>query len=242
MKHVLAISLVVAALAFALSPLLTPGFNGFEPDQFPVPQVDPPGQPAGYAFAIWGVIYLWLIVGTAFQAFARRDAADWHPIRIPLLASLLLGVPWLAVAQASPIWAAVLIWAMTLTALAALIRAPQRDGWFGHGPTGLYAGWLTAAASVSLALLTAGYGLLSATAAALAALTLALVIAAIVTLKRPDAPTYPAAVVWALIGVMVANWPDGPTSVKALAITGALALTALSVSRLRVKDRRRRPA
>ena len=42
-------------LLFAVSPLFTQGFNGFEPDQFPVPQDDPPVQPAGYAFSIWGL-------------------------------------------------------------------------------------------------------------------------------------------------------------------------------------------
>ena len=51
---------LLAALAFALSPLLSSGFNGFAPDQFPIPQDNPPVQPAGYAFAIWGLIYLWL--------------------------------------------------------------------------------------------------------------------------------------------------------------------------------------
>ena len=54
------------SVLFALSPLLAPDFGGFDPDQFPVPQDDPPVQPAGYGFAIWGVIYVWLILSAGF--------------------------------------------------------------------------------------------------------------------------------------------------------------------------------
>ena len=65
-KEVVKVYEVDGPLFFAASPFLSEGFNGFAPDQFPVPQDDPPVQPAGYAFSIWGVIYLWLIVGTGF--------------------------------------------------------------------------------------------------------------------------------------------------------------------------------
>ena len=34
---------------------LVPGFGGFDANQFPVPQVNPSVQPAGYAFSIWGL-------------------------------------------------------------------------------------------------------------------------------------------------------------------------------------------
>jgi len=56
MTRMKAILLFTAAIAFAISPFLVDGFNGFAPDQFPIPQIDPPAQPAGYAFSIWGLI------------------------------------------------------------------------------------------------------------------------------------------------------------------------------------------
>ena len=71
----LAILVLTAAIAFAVSPLMVPGFNGFEPGQFPVPQEDPPAQPAGWAFSIWLLIYVWLIAGAGFLEvlpFRRR--------------------------------------------------------------------------------------------------------------------------------------------------------------------------
>ena len=233
MTRALAILLFVAAIAFALAPLATPGFNGFEPDQFPVPQIDPPAQPAGYAFAIWGVIYVWLIVGTGFQMLKRADDPAWEPVRLPLLLSLLAGAPWLAVAQQSAFWATVWIWVMWAAAVLALLRAPQKDGWFGHWPIGLYAGWLTGASCVSLALMLAGFGVTDEKIAAWVALTLALVVAYRVMHHRPDAPSYPLAVIWALIGVVVANWPDGALSALGLSLAGSVLLAVIAVRNLR---------
>lgn len=233
MTRALSIFLLVAAIAFAMGPLATPGFNGFEAGQFPVPQVEPPAQPAGYAFAIWGVIYLWLIVGAGFQLFMRHDDADWAPIRLPLIISLVLGAPWLAVAQMSPLWSTILIWLMWASAVLALLRAPHRDGWFGHGPVGLYAGWLTAASSVALALLLAGHGVMGPVLAAILVLLLALALAVIVTRARPDAHSFPAGVVWALVGVMVANAQGGSTLVLLLAAFGAAGLSWLTLTQAR---------
>lgn len=224
--------LALAAILFAAAPLLTPGFGGFDPDLFPVPQVDPPAVPAGYAFGIWGLIYAWLVVATTFQALRRREAPDWAAMRPPLLVSLGIGVAWLSVALISPVWATILIWAMWLGAVLALRHSPARDGWAGHAPVGLYAGWLTAASCVSLALLAAGYGWMSQFTAAVLALLLALGLSIGVMRLRPDAPFYPAGVIWALIAVVVGNLSGGPAAVVALAGGGAVALAALMMRNL----------
>lgn len=226
MIRFLAFAHLAAALGFAASPFLGDGFNGFSPDQFPVPQDDPAVQPAGYAFALWGVIYLWLILGAVFGVIARREDAGWSQVRAPLVASLLVGAAWIPVANASVPWATVMIWAMLATALLALLRAPSRDGWWLSGPVGLYAGWLTAASSVSVGLVLGGYGWLPEVAAAVVALALALVIAAAVLTLRPRALTYAAGVIWALIGVVVQNMGDGSPLTLGLAAGGALLITA----------------
>ncbi|WP_343038598.1 hypothetical protein [Roseovarius faecimaris] len=217
-----------AAVAFALSPFLSPGFNGFAPDQFPIPQVDPPAQPAGYAFAIWGLIYLALIAGTGYGLFMRpRDEGwDWH--RWPLIVSLVIGAAWLPVAQTSPFWATVLIWLMLFTAIVALMRASPADRLWQRMPVALYAGWLTAASAVALALMLAGHGLLGGTTAAVLCLGLGLVIASVVQRLRPDTPEYSAAVIWALVGVALSNTDPLNIAVLGLSLAGiaALALTA----------------
>jgi len=48
-----AILVLIAALAFAITPFLSPEFGGFDPNLYPMPQDDPPVQPAGWAFSIW---------------------------------------------------------------------------------------------------------------------------------------------------------------------------------------------
>jgi hypothetical protein len=211
------------AVLFAISPAFVQDFGGFSPDQFPVPQDEPPVQPEGYAFAIWGVIYLWLVVGLGFGLWKRREDALWHPMRLALIPSLAVGSVWLAVAVASPVWASVLIWVMLITALMALFRSPVEDRWYAALPLGLYAGWLSAASCVSLGLLAAGYGYLDATTAALAAIFLALVLASAVQSQLGRAPSYGIAVIWALIAVVVQNLGSNAT-VAALAAGGAIAL------------------
>ena len=223
MTRTVAIATFLLTLTFALSPLLVPDFGGFDPDQFPVPQRNPPVQPAGYAFSIWGLIYLWLIAGMGFGAWKRREALDWHAMRLPLAVSLATGSIWLPVAMASPLWASGLIWVMLAGALLALFRAPRRDPWWAAVPVGIYAGWLSAASCVSLGLISAGYGLLDAQTAAFAFIFFALVLASGVQNQLRRVPAYGLAVIWALIAIVLRAYDSAPT-VAALATGGAVAL------------------
>jgi hypothetical protein len=227
---------LLAALAFALSPLLAPGFGGFDADQFPIPQVDPPVQPAGYAFSIWGLIYLWLILGAAYGLWKRRDDPGWARMRLPLLISLVIGAVWLPVAQSSAAWATVLIWVMWAFAIWALLRAPRGgrfDAWLGRAPVALYAGWLTAASSVSLGLMGAGFGGMDQVVAAFLALLLALVLTVSIAQQRPDAIAYSVGVIWALIAVCAQNADGGATSVLILAAIGVALLAIQAAMNLR---------
>jgi hypothetical protein len=232
-RRMKAVFLAAAALAFAAVPLAVP-FDGFAPRAFPIPQEDPPVQPAGYAFGIWGPIYLWLIVHAGYGLVARADSPAWDGPRWPLTASLILGAAWLPVAQISPLWATVMIWAMLATALLALLRAPGRvDPWLLRAPVALYAGWLTAASWVSIGLLGAGYGVgPGQTGWAWIGLAGALATALAVLRARADAVLYAAAVVWALVAVAAANvGRDLALAVAALA--GAAVVAAPALARLR---------
>tara|TARA_Y100000780_G_C13661437_1_gene408795 strand:- start:9 stop:716 length:708 start_codon:yes stop_codon:yes gene_type:complete len=222
-RSLIALLTFLLAIGFAVSPFFVSGFNGFSPDQFPIPQDNPPVQPAGYAFSIWGMIYVWLIVGMGWGLWKRREDFLWHDMRLPLALSLFVGCFWLAVAVASPIWASVLIWVMLVSALYALFRTPREDRGFAALPVGLYAGWLSAASCVSLGLLAAGYGWMSGPTAGLVFVGLAIVIAAGVQSSLMRAPTYGIGVIWALVAVVVANVATAPT-VAALAAGGAIAL------------------
>ena len=150
---------LLVTVAFCVSPFLTEGFGGFRPDQYPVPQIDPPVQPAGYAFSIWGVIYLWLLASAVLGVWKYRDDPDWEAARWPLILSLGAGAFWIETATRSAILATVLIWLMLIPALIAVFKARGALQWGFALPVGLYAGWLSAASLVSVGLLGAGHGI-----------------------------------------------------------------------------------
>lgn len=224
-----AILVLVTVVAFVLSPVFSGSFGGFDPDRFPIPQVNPPVQPAGYAFSIWGLIYLWLVVHAVWGLARRRDDAGWDRVRLALALSTGIGATWIPVAQVSPLAATVLIWVMLLSALAAMQRSDRlaegRDRWLGRAPLAIYAGWLTAASWVSVGLVLGGWGILSETVAALLSLALAVVFAAAVQLRTPRPPEYGLTVVWALVAVLVANLGgDGGWLLPGAALAGAAAM------------------
>lgn len=230
MKQLKAWLTLVVTITFITSPAFTSPFSGFRAEQLPVPQIDPPVQPAGYAFSIWGLIYGWLLVSALFGVFARRTDVAWDRARTPLALSLALGTPWLAVANRSAVWATVLIIAMAATAIVALLRAPDTDSVWLRTPVAIYAGWLTAATFVSLGSTAAGYGLLTNSLGwAFIGISLALLVAILVQRMIPRAPWYAATVIWALVAIMVANGNE-PIAVTLLAGAGILVLGFLLAS------------
>lgn len=227
-----AIITLLAAVMFAAGPFLFPNFQGFAANLFPIPQERPPFQPAGFAFGIWGVIYLWLIVGAVFGLWHRRNDPEWQHMRPALILSMILGAAWLPIAQNDPVVACAMIWAMWVTSIAALFRAPNLDRAMAAWPVGLYAGWLTAAACVATGLNLAGFGILDPELTALVMMACAITLAICIQLILKGAPTYGFAVIWAMYGIFVANDKGNP-DVAALALLamigiGALALVALA--------------
>lgn len=233
MKRLIQPALLLAAVAFVAAPALTPPFTGYDPGMFPV-RIDRPAiQPAGYAFAIWGLIYAWLLAHAVFGVLCRRrgDPA-FERVALPLLLASALGAVWLAIAASAPIWAEVAILLMAGFAVTAYMRAdPAQDRWLLAAPTAIFAGWLTAASAVSTGVLLAGYGVLSDTASALAMLGVVLAVALTIQIKRPSMPVYGATVVWAIIGIVVVNWGQNPTVAYA-AIAGAAIMAATTLAQL----------
>lgn len=218
---------LLTTLAFIGSYFLVPGFNGFEPTQFPTLIEEPPVQPAGYAFAIWGVIYLWLLGAALFGAVKRATDLDWADHRPWLCLSLAFGAMWLPVASVTPLLATVLIFAMLAAALKAVFLLGVTDRWLQQAPVAIYTGWLTAAACVALGVSLGGYGLLSPTIAALVSLALALGIAVTVQYRLHRAPEYGVTVIWALVGVIVQNSDPFNAAVIGLSVLGILAILSL---------------
>jgi len=222
MKHLSSWLALILTATFVVSPAFTDPFMGFTADQLPYPQIDPPVQPAGYAFAIWGLIYGWLVISAVFGVWKRADSPSWDYVRTPLVVSLAVGTPWLAIANASAIWATITIFIMAAAAIMAFIRTPKMDRWWLQAPVGIYAGWLTAASFVSLGSTAAGYGIvLGSLGWAYLAIVMALGVTLKVIARKPSAPEYGLTVIWALVGIIVANL-SGAVSVMVLAAAGII--------------------
>lgn len=229
MKHIIQPALLLATIAFVIAPAVTPPFMGYDPDTFPVVIARPAIQPAGYAFAIWGVIYLWLVAHAGFGLWRRRGDAAFLRVAAPLLASVVLGTVWLAVALAAPITATVTILVMAGFALRAfLVANPDQDRWLLAAPLAIFAGWLTAAASVSTGVILAGYGVLSDNSSALVMLGLVLVVAIAVQSRQRSMPIYGATVVWAIIGAVAVNWGD-KLLIAYASVVGAVIMAAVTL-------------
>lgn len=227
-----AAAVAVTSVSFVLSPLFSAGFRGFTPAQFPVLAERWPVQPAGWAFSIWGLIYLALLAGAALGWLRHAEDADWRPMRLPLALSLGLGTFWIALANRAPVLATALILFMAAFALAAFLRAPRAGAalW----PAGLYAGWLVAASAVAVAVVLSGHGVLGAQASAYLALAVTLGLGARLIWLRP-APGFALALIWALFGITMANRAPLNLPVAALAGLGGLALAGLWLWRARAR-------
>ncbi|MEO1563876.1 MAG: hypothetical protein AAFR98_10610 [Pseudomonadota bacterium] len=225
---------LIFSVLFALSPFLTDSFNGFDPNRYPIPQIDPPIQPIGWAFAIWGLIYLVLIIHSTFGLVRHADDAKWDRGRWPLILSLAVGTIWIPVANISPVWATVLIWVMLIAVLWSLYASKNAQPyWIASWPVALYAGWLSAASFVAIGLLLAGYGIMSEEGAAILCLLLATIFAGINQI-RLYFWTYGAAVCWAILGIAVANAEDSQL-LTGLSIGALIIIAGLAVFNSRIK-------
>ncbi|AQR63089.1 hypothetical protein BZG35_16580 [Brevundimonas sp. LM2] len=243
----------IANLLFALGQLLLPLLiftRGFDAStaQGPSAAAPNPASPAGYAFAVWGVIYLG---GLAYAVLQSLPGAGADPLfrRIGWLtaAGFALCCAWLYFARFGPVLLTVpIIFGMLITLGPALMIALQPStsiGWtreaFVRVPLAIYVGWLTAATFVNAADVLPDYGFdrfgLSPLIFGLGVIGAAAVLAISVVLFRPH-PAYVATVLWALVAIAVAAGRPGLGNPVSLAACGAAALL-LGVAAIRLLPR-----
>lgn len=222
--------LLLVTLAFGAAPFLTPPFRGYDPALFPVQVARPSIQPAGYAFGIWSLIYLWLITHALLGLWKHASDPAWDRPRLPLILAIALGSAWLSIAPVAPIAATVVILIMAAAAITAFLKAdPDTDRWLLSAPTAILAGWLSAAAAVSTGVVLGGYGWLSDTASALVMIAATLTLALTIQSRRPRMPIYGLTVIWALAGIVVINAGVNPAA--AIAAGLGIAVIALLLGR-----------
>lgn len=190
--------------------------------------------PAGYVFAIWGVIYLGLVGYSVYQALpARRDDPSLRRIGYVYVLSGVANITWIL------LWH-YLLFPLTLLAMLTLLGSliviylrldigrravSAAERWLAHVPFSVYLGWVTVAtiANVSVVLVDAGWSGwgLSAEVWTVIMLGVASALMVVVNVLRADVG-YSLVLVWAFYGIFVAR-PQGSLVATAALVAAALA-------------------
>lgn len=181
--------------------------NGAISDQYPTLIVA-----AGYAFSIWGVIFLLDVIYGTWQLSERGTDARARALRPWTAAAFALTSAWMIVFSLQWFWLALaIIW----TSLACLVYVAWRLSksvryatapWWQWVPLSLHAGWVSLAAFLNIAQVIVAYKLLSVThmlpwTLVLFALVAVLLLIALANMRGN--PWYAVAAIWGLIGVYV---------------------------------------
>jgi len=171
--------------------------------------------PANYAFAIWGVIYLLLILFSIYQALpAQRQNLNARKVGWLFVLSCVLNCTWITLFQYDQILpSVVLIIAFLLTLITIYVRldigratVSTADRWLLHLPFSIYLGWLSVATIANIAVLGIAQnwgdplGLAAPTWAAIM-LVAATSIGVILAITRQDAG-FVLVLVWAFIAII----------------------------------------
>ena len=191
--------------------------------------------PAGWAFSIWSVIFIGVLIFAGYQALPRARGARFDTVAIPfILANLLNGlwqIPWL---NARFGVAAVVIVGILGSLIWLYVRLDRLgmstiERWVLGVPISLFLAWLCVATAlnITIALAAAGW---EGTAIWPPLLVLAIVAIATTLLTRTGDVAFAAVFVWAFAAIYAANVPspgEAPVLTAALGV-GVLAF-ALAV-------------
>jgi translocator protein len=217
------------------------GAGGFgEPIGVVSARFSTPIVPAAGAFAIWGPIYLAVLVLAVRQALPSQWARPEHrSTGWWLVAAAAANAGWIVVFSRGLVgWSEVAILALLgclAATLAALgppdgVPAAPADRWTLHGPLGLYAGWVSVATVVGTAATGRWAGLPgdgpTATVLGVVVLLLTGVVAAVVATVGPAPVPYAVGVCWALGGIVVADRGAGVT--VAAVVAGVVVIAAVA--------------
>ncbi len=196
--------------------------------------------PAGYAFAIWGVIYLGLIAYVTYQilpasaASEKLDAIAW-----PFIGSSIANIAWLFLWHYAQFvlsfFAMVAILLFLILVYERLWRSRQHasrvEFWAVHITFSIYLGWITVAtiANATTVLDFLGWGGwgIAASTWAVVMLVIATLVGGLVILRRKD-PVYGLVLVWAFVGIARKHAGVSPVDLTAWATAAVVLLLALA--------------
>lgn len=201
-----------------------------------------PVTPAGYAFSIWGLIFLLCLLYAIYQAApSRSDSKLLRRVGWLTAGAFFLNSLWIVVAQLITFnWpTAVIIVTILIVSIGALFRLTSyekplvtREKWLVLAPISLLAGWISAAtfANISSVLVQLNFGNfgLSLSIFSSIIIVLATLFASWVYLRSRGNTLYSAAILWALIAILIANIVREPDPIAA-GVTGAMIVAVLSL-------------
>jgi benzodiazapine receptor len=206
--------------------------------------------PAGYVFAIWGIIYVLLGVFVIFQALPSQKEKEYtKKIGWLFVLSSIINIAWLFLWQYNLLSLSVVLMFLLLATLILIYlrlgigksSATLRERLATQVPFSVYLGWITIAsiADVSATLVSVhwnGFGISPDTWASLI-IIVALLVALLVVATRKDI-AYGLVIVWALVGIAMKQ--SGNQNIVLLTeISAIIILLALSATILFSKLRRR---
>jgi benzodiazapine receptor len=206
--------------------------------------------PAGYVFAIWGVIYILLGIFVVYQALPSQKGKEYlDKIGWLFILSSIVNIAWLFVWQYEYLSLSVLlIFALLVTLIAIYVRlgignsnAILREKLAVHIPFSVYLGWITVASIADVAATLVSYNWngfgISPSTWAILIVAVVLVITMLMLATRKDI-AYALVIIWALVGIGV-NHNANQTVVMLTEVASALVAIALVatvlVSRVRKK-------
>ena len=207
---------------------------------------EPAIVPAGYAFIIWTLIYGGALAYGVYQALAaQRENPLLRSIGWFTAAAFLGTCAWLVMARVGLIWGTVvcIFWMMAALApaFARLAPAARSVSWpermFVLMPVSVFIGWVTVACFANTAAAFKSAGLpdagLSETQWTVLMLLTAGALASWVTVATGGNAWYALTIVWALIGIVVANVVRAPN--RTVAVVAAVMAVAVSLALLRAR-------
>lgn len=183
--------------------------------------------PAGYAFAIWSLIYAGLIAFSVFQLLPS-NAVRFRTIRTFFILSCALNCGWIYFwhhGQIAVCFVLIFLLAVTLFLISLNLRTAETPGeyWLAKVPFGIYFGWVTAATLVNFAILLVHWNVNFSdstwTLVSVALIMLAAGLGVLIRIKLTNY-IYPLAIAWALTAIAVKQ--SGYTSIVAACALGVI--------------------
>jgi hypothetical protein len=206
--------------------------------------------PAGYVFAIWGVIYILLGIFVVYQALPSQKRKEYiNKISGLFILSSIVNIAWLFAWQYEYLSLSVLlIFALLATLIAIYVRlgigkskVVLREKLAVHLPFSVYLGWITVASIADVAATLVSYNWngfgISPSTWAILVVAVAVLITILMLATRRDIG-YSLVIIWALVGIGI-NHNGNQTVVMLIEVASALVAVAIVLTLLVTRFRKK---